>query len=167
MLNLKSFVPLFSKKKDLTGLTGLTVRVSDFNLVAQRPAVIKKLRTLTLNSTSGLNNEIDNLLNLVKRRPVDCKIIRAYLDSKLVGWAILSRENSDFNFPNTDNGFSSDQGVLFEVYVHPEYRRKGVGTKIIETAKKKSGKQPICLCPWNSTSRAFFNNFKKYNPKEL
>ena len=164
MLNLKSFTPAFLKKKDLPGLT---VRVSDFNLLAQRPGVIKKLRTLTLHSGSGMNNELDSLLSLVKRRPVDCKVIRAYIDSKLVGWAILSRENSNFNFPNTDNGFSSDQGVLFEVFVSPEHRRKGVGTKIIETAKKKSGGQPICLCPWNSTSRAFFNNFKKYNPKEL
>lgn len=164
MLNLKSFVPAFLKKKDYPGLT---VRVSDFNLLAQRPGVIKKLRTLTLHSGSGMNNELDSLLHIVKRRPVDCKVIRAYIDSKLVGWAILSRENSNFNFPNTDNGFSSDQGVLFEVFVDPLHRRKGVGTKIMETAKKKSGRQPICLCPWNSTSRAFFNNFKKYNPKEL
>lgn len=163
-MNFKSYVPRLLKKKDSSGLT---IRVSDFNLLARRPEVIKKLRTLTLASTSGMNFEIDNLLDLIKQRPVDCKVIRAYQDTILVGWGILSRENSDFKFLNTQSGFSSSQGVLFQLYVHPEYRRKGIGTKITEIAKKKAGKHSICFSPWNFSSRAFFNNFKKYNPKEL
>jgi GNAT superfamily N-acetyltransferase len=163
-MNLKTFVPGFLKKENLGDLT---VRTSDFNLVARRPGLLKKLRRLTLHSGSGMNHELDNLLHIIQQRPVEAKAILAYQNSTLVGWAILSREDSGFYFPNTDEPFSASQGALFEVYVDPKYRRKGIGTKLIETAKKKCGTHTLCLCPWDSSSRNFFKNFKKYNPREL
>jgi ribosomal protein S18 acetylase RimI-like enzyme len=163
-MNLTSFVPGFLKKEIPSALT---VRVSDFNLLAQKPGAIRKLRRLTLHSGSGMNYELDNLLSLAKQRPVSCKILRAYQEKSLVGWAFLSKEKSDFNFANTDDGYNVIQGVLFEVYVDPDHRRKGVGTKLIEVAQRKCGTQRICICPWDSSSRLFYNNFKKYNPKVL
>lgn len=164
MMKLKSLFPLFQNKQKSEDLT---VRVSDFNLVAQRPGLLKKLRSLTLHSSSGMNHELDALTRLVKQRRVNAKVILAYQDATLVGWAILSKEDSNFYFPNTYDSFTPAQGVLFEVYVDPKYRRKGIGTKIMETAKKKAGTQTICLCPWDSNSRGFFKNFQKYNPREL
>lgn len=163
-MNFNSLVPNFLKKENSDDLT---VRVSDFNLVAQRPGLIKKLRRLTLHSNSGMNHELDNLLRAVKTRRVEAKVLLAYKTSSLVGWAILSKEDSSFFFPNTHDPFSATDGVLFEVYVDPKYRRQGIGTKLMEKAKKKSGLNRICLCPWDSNSRGFFKNFKKYNPKEL
>lgn len=165
MFGLKNYLPKFLLKKENT--EPLTVKVLDFNLVARKPMLLRKMRKLTLRPESGLNHELNHLLKTIKDSPVKAKVIAAYLGRSLVGWAILSREASDFNFPNTWNDFDPKDGVLFEVYVDPNHRRKGIGTEIIKVARKHAGPSQLCICPWDDQSRAFYASLKKYKTKHL
>lgn len=165
MLNFKKILPGFLFKKENS--VPLTIKVLDFNLVAKKPALLKKMRALTIRPESGLNHELNHLLRTIETRPVRSKVIAAYLDSKLVGWGLLSREDSSFCFSNTWDGYKSNDGILFELYVDPNHRRQGIGSEIIKTARKHSGPLKLCIAPWNDSSRAFYNTFKKYKTKEL
>jgi GNAT superfamily N-acetyltransferase len=144
----------------------LTIRATDFNLVAQQPELLKQLRKLTIHSGSGLNYEMDRMIKDIQTRPVRCKIILAYHQPKpfstreLVGWALLSNEDSKFYFFGTmaTNGsrFKKEDGWLFEVYVDPKHRRQGVASAILKKARKITKKEVLCVAPWDYRSTAFY-----------
>jgi GNAT superfamily N-acetyltransferase len=159
---------IFGITMTLKNCPGLTVRVRDFNLVAKSPGLIKKLRRLTLNPYSGMNNELTVLLDRIKTRPVEAKVILGYLNSELVAWALLSKEQSDFWFINHSDGYVPSYGTLFEVYVDPNHRRKGIGSILLKAAKRKIGAaNTLCICPWDIRSEAFFNNFKSIKHRKM
>lgn len=58
----------------------------------------------------------------------------AYLGDKIIGYAFLQIDNLSW----------VNNGTLFELFVHPEYSRRGVGIKLLETmeayAKQCNGK---------------------------
>lgn len=144
----------------------LTVRITDFNLVAKRASFIQQLRSLTLYSGSGMNHELNHLLVSAKTRMVNCKIISAHHHGEMVGWALLSKEATDYHFTRS-NAFNPKQGVLFQVFVNPAFRRKGIGTALMKAAKRKAGTSKICVCPWDYVSEGFFNNFEHYRHQKL
>lgn len=152
---------------NLRNLLTLTVRTVDFNLVARQPDLLAKLRKLTLSPYSGLNHELDRMLEDVKERTVDCQVILAYRFSTLVGWAILSKEDTDFHFVNTGNGFVKELGRMFQVFVDPEYRRQGIASELFKEALKVVGNETICVCPWDHKSHQFYSKFPDSNRKEL
>ena len=149
----------------------LIIRVQDFNLVAQNPALLKQLRKLTLSFASGLKKEIANLISLSKSRPVKAQALLAYYQDeiyqnpKLVGWALLSKEESAISFPHSGKPFYSSDGYLFEVYIHYKYRRQGIGSKLLKIAKRKAQPYQLCVAPWDDKSLSFYQTFKKHKVK--
>ncbi len=152
---------------NLRNLLTLTVRTVDFNLVARQPELLAKLRKLTLSPYSGLNHELDRMLRDVQERTVDCQVILAYRFSTLVGWAILSKEDTNFHFVNTGNGFVKELGKMFQVFVDPKYRRQGIASELYKAALNAVGNETICVCPWDNVSYQFYSNFPNVNRKEL
>jgi GNAT superfamily N-acetyltransferase len=152
---------------NLKNLLTLTIRVKDFNLVARQPELLKQLRKLTLGHGSGLNHELDRMLIDIEERSVDCQIILAYRFRKIVGWALLSKENSNFKFINTKLGFNKASGRMFQVFVDPQYRRQGIASEIYKTARKVAGTEALCVSPWDYGSYKFYNNRPDPNRKEL
>lgn len=148
-------------------LPGLTVRVRGFNLVAQRPQLMQNLRKLTIHKSSGMNYELDNFENLAKYREVNAKVLTAHHNGEIVGWALLSKERTHFSFNNHYDGFSPEYGALFEVYVDPNYRRQGVGTRLLRSAKRKLDGDRLCVCPHDIKSDKFYEQFKKYNARHM
>lgn len=55
--------------------------------------------------------------------------------------------------------FSTDNCV--QLYVRPEFRRKGIGSRMLRKAKRKYGK--VTVFPWNHRSRVFFERFRGMN----
>jgi hypothetical protein len=109
---------------NLRNLLTLTIRQVDFTLVAKQPELVSKLRELTLGPRSGMNNELDWMLPAVEEgRSINCQILLAYRSKDLVGWALLSKEDTDFYFSGTGNSYQSIDGWLFEVFVSPDHRR--------------------------------------------
>lgn len=144
----------------------LTIRTLDFNLVAKQPDLVAKLRELTLAPHSGLNYELKRMLKDVETREVNCKVLLAYRFKELIGWAILSKENTDF-FYNPKGGFKGDDGWMFQVFVNPNARRTGIGSKIYKTALKIVGNEVLHVSPWSNASDAFYAALPNINRKDL
>ena len=151
---------------NLKNLLTLTIRVKDFNLVRQDAALVKKLRKLTLSPFSGMNYCINGLEQIARTRPVDCKILMAYRHQELVGWALISKEPTDFCFVGSTEGFNPGQGTLFQVFIHPSYRRQGIASELLKVARKKTNGARLCVCPWDIGSESFYNHFT-FNFKKL
>lgn len=145
----------------------LTIRVLDFNLVALQPDLIAKLRELTAAPHSGLNFELTRMLKDVETRQVNCKILLAYRWRELVGWALLSKENTDYCFSSSVTGFKAEDGQMFQVFIHPDYRRQGIGSELYKKAVKLLEGDVICVCPWDQKSYNLFNKFPNVIRKEL
>ena|ERR1700676_4391356 len=139
----------------------LTIRVQDFNLVARHPSLVEKLRQLTLNPGSGLNYELNRMLLDAKTKFVNCKIILVSRFGHLIGWAILSKENTDYPFSRAPYGFNGEQGYLFQVYVDKKYRQQGIGSEIVKTALQLAKGEIVFVCPWDERSDGFYNNFEE------
>ena len=151
----------------LKNLLTLTVRTMDFNLVARQPELLNKLRKLTLDPYSGLNHELNRMLDDAKNRNVNCTVILAYRFSTLVGWAIVSKETTTYNFMRSGNGFNSEQGLLFQVYVDPAYRRQGIASEIYKKALHLANSDVLHVCPWDDRSTHFYSKFENTNTKWL
>ena len=145
----------------------LTIRTIDFNLVAQQPKLVEKLRELTLAPYSGLNYEMNRMLQDAKERTVNCKILLAYRFDKLIAWGILSKEDTDFNFINADSGFKGEEGQLFQVFVDHNYRKQGIATELFKVAKKLVGDDVLCVCPHDRKSTDFYTKHSITNMKYL
>lgn len=153
--------------KNLKNLLSLTIHVEDYNLVARKPALMKKLRELTIRSTSGMNYELNSFEIIAKARPVNARILMAYQNRKLVGWALLSKENSNFAFNwRTAVGFKASEGSLFEVFIHESYRKQGIASALIKKARKITT-DDIFVCPHDHASSRLFNKFGSICNKTL
>lgn len=146
----------------------LTIRVKDFNIVAKQPELLAKLRSLTLHKYSGMNYELNKFMNIIQTRPVDCKVILAYVKEELIAWSMLSREQSEFAFPSSNGaGFNAGKGVLFEVYVTPTHRRKGIASMMMKIARRKVNGTKLCIVPWDEASNRFYGKFSNFNVEIL
>jgi ribosomal protein S18 acetylase RimI-like enzyme len=135
--------------------------------VVKKPRLLQKLRELTLYPYSGLNKELDNLQNIIKQnKTVRAHVLTAFINDDLVGWALLSRETSQYFFPRGIS-FKEGDGALFEIYIDPKYRRLGIGTQLIRLARRKTSGDRLCIAPWDFTSYSFYDNFLNYNHKIL
>lgn len=152
---------------NLRNLLTLTIRTLDFNLVARQPVLLAKLRKLTLNPYSGLNCELNRMLEDVKERPVECQLLLAYRFRTLVGWGILSKEATNFKFSRSLNGFKSEDGKLFQVFIDPAYRRQGIATELFKKAQQIAGEETLCICPWDERSEGFYSQFANVKTKWL
>ncbi len=152
---------------NLRNFLTLTIRVVDFNLVARQPVLLAKLRKLTLSPYSGLNCELNRMLEDVKTRSVDCQLLLAYRFKTLVGWGILSKETTNFKFSRSLEGFKSDDGKLFQVFIDPAYRRQGIATELFKKAQQLVGNETLCVCPWDERSEGFYSQFAGINTKWL
>lgn len=151
---------------NLKNLLTLTIRVEDYNLVARKPELLQKLRELTIRPTSGMNHELNAFAKISRIRPVQCKILMAYRSRQLVGWAILSKEDSSFYFPFSARNFKANDGSLFEVYVHPSYRRQGIASELLKKAKKYAT-DGLCVAPHDVASHGLYDKLERYHNKRL
>jgi GNAT superfamily N-acetyltransferase len=148
-------------------MIAINIRAIKFNDVVKRPSLLKRLRELTLEPYSGMNYELTRMTRDAKTRTVNAKVLLAYSGAKLVAWALLSNEETDFDFFNTWNGFSPSNGTLFEVYVHPDYRRQGIGSELMKSAKRRVKSKPLNICRHDFRSRQFYEGFERYGLKDL
>ena len=144
---------------------GLTIKIQDYNLVASQPGLLAKLRELTLSRYSGMNHELNAWERTHQERPVKAKLLLAYYHDILVGWAILSKEVSDFYF-NRGWGFNPVDGSMFQVFVHSSYRKMGIATRLLFTAKVQTT-DTLCVCPHDEVSRKLLCRPENYQYKEL
>lgn len=151
----------------LTNLFSLKIKTEEFDAVAKKPVLLKSLRKLTLHPGSGMNHELDHLTESAETRSVNAKVLLAYKNKKLVAWALLSREKSDFCFARHYHGYEPSQGALFEVFVAHDYRKQGIGSALLKAARRKAGSARLCVAPWDYQSTRFYQNFSHYKNVEM
>ena len=152
---------------NLYNYSDLTIAVDGYDSVAAIPGMLQSLRQLTLEPTSGMNHELDSFARISQTRSVGALILTANTLDSLVGWALLSKEESDFVFIHSDNGFSPEDGMMFQVYVHPWYRKRGIASRLLQVARSKAGDDRLCVCPHDGPSYRFYDNFQHLEPKHL
>ena len=100
-------------------------------------------------------------------RRVDCQLLLAYRFRTLVGWSILSKENTDFTFSHSANGFNAIDGRMFQVFVDPTYRKQGIASELFKKAQQLVGDETLCVCPWDDRSLGFYSKFPNVKTKWL
>ncbi len=101
--------------------------------------VLCELVNLTL---TGFGSQ---LKETIEEKPEQMMTWVAFVDGEIVGWAIQIM----------GCGCEHKEAMY---YVHPDWRRKGVGTAIMNRMKKDD--YPCWVHRWNRTSTLFFNKFK-------
>jgi len=137
----------------------LIIRVKNFNSICNDVILMKSLRKLTLHHFSGMNYELNNFEKLAKIRNVKAQVLMAYLNDELVGWSLLSKEPSNFLFGKSLKTYDPSYGMLFQIYIAPLHRRKGIGSELLKVARRKASPYRLCFCPWNNASTKFYSNF--------
>ncbi len=145
----------------------LTIKVLDFSLVAKQPDLVAQLRELTIAPHSGLNHELTRMLKDVQEREVNCKIILAYRWKQLIGWAICSKEDSDFIFTSEETKFRAQNGRMFQLFVKESHRRQGIGSEMYKAAVEIAGTERLYVSPWSNISYHFYSKFPSLNRENL
>ncbi len=94
-------------------LRPVTINCLDFNDVVKNSKLISKLRELTIFPFSGMNYELTELTKLSKKRKVNCRILTATHNNQIIGWALMSKESSNYSFKG--DYFRAGDGILFQV----------------------------------------------------
>ncbi len=143
----------------------LKISVKSLNVHINDEAFVKSLRNLTLNSYSGMNQELNTISSLKKKgRKIDARAILAHQGESLVGWALFSRESSENCWSYK---YNAGQGVLFQVYTNPTLRKSGIATRLIKKANKLANGSTLCVVPWNDESLGFFSRHKNLKLKSV
>ena len=118
---------------------------------------IKQLKKLTLNHWSGMTYELNNFEKISKTRIVNARIIIVEDNDKIIAWALLSKENSDFAF---DKRYHPSTERLFQVYVSRDFRRQGIGSQLLKLARKKAYPYKLHVSTWDTVSESFYKKFR-------
>lgn len=136
-------------------MNNFRIEMIDMNVALKDSNIMNNFRELTLDGfpQSGLNTELNMFERIVLDRPVDASAITVYDEvGSMIAWALCSREPSDFEFSIPFEG----QGVLFEVFVDYNHRKKGIGSALLKKAHEMFPEEQFYVCPWNYTSDRFY-----------
>jgi|SRR5579885_1978233 len=108
----------------------LTTEVVEMDKILRDPNLLATCRRLSYGGSSGMNMALDYYQGLILSRSVDAKGIFGIYQKQFVGWALFTREDDRFYF-------RAEPGkACFQVFVDPQYRRNGVGSKLLQIAKE-------------------------------
>lgn len=114
--------------------TALRLEVIEMDRILKDANILSVARSLTLYSTSGMNRAINLYQTLIQDRSVNAKGIFACYGKvetleRAVGWALVTWESDAMYFKGEQAGHA-----CIQVYVAEEYRRQGIGTRLIKKA---------------------------------
>lgn len=126
----------------------LKIVLIDMDDILRNQHLVTMCRTLSLGGTSGMNICLNEYADLLKTRSVDaCGIFAHYLDIP-VGWCLYTYEDDYFCFRPEEGEVAS------HIYVHEQWRRLGIGTRLIQLATKMA--EPDALRVYAHNNYDFF-----------
>ncbi|MEX6702034.1 GNAT family N-acetyltransferase [Peribacillus frigoritolerans] len=86
--------------------------------------------------------------------------VYGYFDNtgELVGLIRFSEEHVDYLFESIDNLPNSFFTLIGVLFVHPNYRKKGIGKELVEFAISKATTEVILADPFDIEASNFFNS---------
>lgn len=133
----KEFNPLFLK-----------INIIDMDDIIRTPHLMNICRSLSLRGESGMNASLNEYTELIKERSVDaCGIFTHYLDVP-VAWLLYTYEDDCVCFRGSNKEAAS------HIYVHSAWRRRGIGTRLIQLAARMAA--PDTLRVYEHNESQFF-----------
>ena len=129
------------------------VNFREFDPVADRKAIME-LWNLCV-TADPITDEIydGQIIGDPNLDPAGCPIAEA--DGKIVGFAISSVRRT----PNDGRGYELDRGWITVFMVHPDYRRRGIGTALIQHCVnfiRSKGRSTVYVCGLTGSSPKYF-----------
>ena len=134
----------------------LKTRMIEMDDIIADQAMMQTARSLTLGRPSGINSALDYYTTLRATRSVDALGIFAYYQAQAVGWALYTYEMDNYSFDPIDGH------ACAQVYVLPDYRRLGIGRKLIKQAANLAAPDVIKVYHWSNYY--FFDQLMKEHP---
>jgi GNAT superfamily N-acetyltransferase len=131
----------------------LSFQVIEMDEILRNSDLMKITRDLTLGaySSSGMNLALDSYIEKMDERSINAKGIYANLNDTKIGWALLTQESDGFYF-------SPKEGhACIQIFVEWQYRRHGVGTKLIKMATELAKDKILGVYSHNNPS--FFSQW--------
>ena len=123
--------------------------------IVSTPSLLATARGLTLSPSSGMNNALDYYRELHKQRSVDALGVFAYYQRTAVGWALFTYEDDKFDF------IAKDKHICSHIFVDPDYRRLGIGSKLINKVAQMAAPDTMNIYAW-SNKCFFYPLMKQY-----
>lgn len=108
----------------------LSFKTFEMDLILKTPHLHETARSLTIHGYSGMNRAMNYYLTLLQTRPVNARGLFAFYDEVPIGWALLTYEGDDMCFQPKPGH------ACVQVYVREDYRRNGVGGKLMRMAEQ-------------------------------
>jgi len=128
--------------------SNVKLKIIEMDEIVSTPSLLATARRLTLSPSSGMNNALDYYRELYKQRSVDALGIFAYHQQKAVGWALFTFEDDRFDFT------AKDGHICSHIFVDPDYRRIGIGSKLMNKVAQMATPDTINVYAWSN--RGFF-----------
>jgi GNAT superfamily N-acetyltransferase len=141
--------------------TKIKLDIIEMDEIVRSTEIMKTCRALTLGGVSGMNSALDYYKLLAGTRSINALGIFANYGSICVGWALFTYEDDQFYFT------ARDGNVCTQIYVHPNYRRQGIGKKLMDKATILAKPDTMNVYAWSNWN--FFYPFiqKHSHIKEL
>jgi GNAT superfamily N-acetyltransferase len=126
----------------------LKITIIDMDDILRNQHLMTMCRTLSLGGNSGMNACLGAYSKLIETRSVDsCGIFAYYLDIP-VGWCMYTYEDDQFCFRPKEGE------AVSHIYVHEQWRRLGIGGRLIQVAQKMA--MPDVLRVYEHNNYSFF-----------
>lgn len=126
------------------------IEVVEMDKILRAPNLLATCRQLSHGGSSGMNQALDHYQTLTHARPVQAKGIFASHQARFVGWALLTHETDVYYYKPTPNC------VCFQVYVEGQFRRNGIGSRLLRAAKSLVPNEDLLV--YGETGHYFFGS---------
>jgi GNAT superfamily N-acetyltransferase len=135
------------------------LHVYEMDTIVRNEALLAHARRLTLGyPSSGMNQALDHYQRQAPIRSIKAKGIFAYDGETPVGWCLLTGEYDGMSFDGAN-------GYCVQVFVHPNYRRQRIGSRMLTEAALQAAGSVIKCYGWGEPD--FFNPFLKQGFQSL
>lgn len=133
----------------------LSIRAYNFDYILSKPLILNQLKELNGlkdgADASGMMHQIEKFKTLPNKNSL--KIILAYHSHKIIGWAMVTKENKLIVPYRMYRKELSDYHE-FQIYIHQDFRQRGFGSQIVSFVKKYYPN--LGACWWDIKSEKFF-----------
>src|ERR1700686_1035076 len=120
------------------------LKIIEMDDIVRDPILLAAARKLTIGPPSGMNSALDYFIELSKTRSVDALGIFAYYMQQPIGWSLFSYESDRYMFA------SREGNACAQVYVAHEYRRHGVGSRLLKQVAKIAHPDTVNVYRWSN-----------------
>ena len=135
----------------------LKIEIREMDDVIRFPELMRTCRSLTISRYSGMNWALDCFECIAQNRSIDALGLFASYQGEVVAWLL-------FGYEYDGSLFRSTHGEAFsQVYVRPDYRRLGIGSRLQRMAAKLAEPDTVKVYNDSENNAEFFRQMMQTN----